>query len=144
LSSFSAVITFKSAVHAIMGEEAIAAAGLRVGVMGRPVELGADCGFCLRVGREDLERALSVLKSAGLSWQGAYLDEPGKAPRFSRLYGEEAGGPLAGPPEGLSLDKGPGEDKGPVADSGPGGERSPGPEAAVSSESRGQAMKERG
>jgi hypothetical protein len=145
LSSFSAVITFKSAVHAIMGEEAIAAAGLRVGVMGRPVELGADCGFCLRVGREDLERALLVLKSAGLSWQGAYQDEPGRAPRFSRLDGEETEG-LSGArsQESPDLDGGPGADGGLSAERSRGSERGPGSDTAISGQSRGQAMKERG
>jgi bacterioferritin-associated ferredoxin len=93
MSLFRAVITFKSAVHALMGEEAIAAAGLRVGVMSRPMELGSDCGFCLRVGSEDLERALEALAKAGLRWQGAYHDNPGGQPRFSQAGDGGASGP---------------------------------------------------
>lgn len=108
LSHFRAIITFKSAAHALMGEEAIAAAGLRVGVMGRPVELGADCGFCLRVGEDDLERALDVLTESGLSWQGAYHDNAGKTPRFepAALAGERPLGRLENGPENSGVENG--------------------------------------
>jgi hypothetical protein len=86
-----AVITFDSAAHALAGDEALAKAGLPVSVMGRPVELGGDCGFCLRVGPGDLDRALKILRGAGLAWAGAYLDSPGASPRFSKAF--------EGPPE---------------------------------------------
>ncbi|MDR2444129.1 MAG: DUF3343 domain-containing protein [Deltaproteobacteria bacterium] len=77
-----ALITFDSTSHALSGETALQDKGLAVSLMGRPVELGGDCGFCLRVEWEDLDIALIVLSEAGFIWQGAYLDFKHELPRY--------------------------------------------------------------
>jgi hypothetical protein len=73
--SRDAIITFDSTHFAIDSERILLKAGLEVKIMGRPIELGADCGFCLRIDVEYLHKALSILNNNGLSCQGIYLKE---------------------------------------------------------------------
>jgi hypothetical protein len=86
-----AIITFHSTVHALNAEQSLLDAGVSVGLMSRPNELGADCGFCVRVEEIDLERALEIFRAAGLVWQGAYIDTSVEVPRFRpiELKGDE-------------------------------------------------------
>jgi hypothetical protein len=78
-------MTFKGAAQALDAEDELRTAGIAVGLMGRPAELGADCGFCLRLSEDDLDRALAVLTAAGREWQGIWLDDPAGEPRFQSL-----------------------------------------------------------
>jgi bacterioferritin-associated ferredoxin len=83
-------LTFDSTHFAIDGEKALARSGIQVRVMGRPVELGADCGFCLRVAEADLERALAALAVEGLACRGAFLRVSGEGgeSRYRRIWPE--------------------------------------------------------
>ncbi|MDR0620329.1 MAG: DUF3343 domain-containing protein [Deltaproteobacteria bacterium] len=79
------IITFKSTTHALDSEQLLLKAGLSVGLMSRPTELGSDCGFCLTVTKDDLDKALGLIKAAGLVWQGTYLHRPESKPRWQKM-----------------------------------------------------------
>jgi hypothetical protein len=66
------VITFDGTGAALLGEEALKAQDLEVRVMARPNALGAQCGFCLRVGAGDLRKATRILRRARLPISGVY------------------------------------------------------------------------
>jgi len=75
--SGEAILCFSGVSQAISADGFLAEAGIPARVMPNPV---AGCGFCLRVAREDLERALAL------------LDERGLPAKLSRQDGGETGG----------------------------------------------------
>ncbi|MDR0354732.1 MAG: L-seryl-tRNA(Sec) selenium transferase [Deltaproteobacteria bacterium] len=78
------IINFDSTAQALTGEQNLLEAGLKVWVMSKPVDLGAECGFCLRVKDVDLASALKLLGDAELVWQGVYAS-PGETDKRWRL-----------------------------------------------------------
>jgi hypothetical protein len=54
------MFTFATTRDAIEGEKLLLAAGLTVGVMPLPGQIGAGCGICLRVSPEELDKARSL------------------------------------------------------------------------------------
>jgi hypothetical protein len=78
------IITFQNTTQALNGEAILLEAGLPVGVMSLPNEIGRDCGFCLTVSKDDLCQALFLLGQAGLAWQGTYNETPGQTPRWHK------------------------------------------------------------
>jgi hypothetical protein len=66
------VLTFDGTGAALIGEEALQKEGLAVWVMARPISLGAQCGFCLRVLPVELARAVRVLTAAQVKIRGVY------------------------------------------------------------------------
>jgi hypothetical protein len=88
------VLTFDGTGAALAGEERLKAAGIPVRVMARPSALGAQCGFCLRVGPEDLARASGVLREANLTVRGVYDQIPGPGGRWA--YAETPSSQWAG------------------------------------------------
>ncbi|MDR1546266.1 MAG: DUF3343 domain-containing protein [Deltaproteobacteria bacterium] len=86
------VLTFQSAAQALNGEQALAAAGFKVGLMARPTALGSECGFCLRLAAADLARALATLQAAGLAWEGVFVNEAqaGQKARYRPFDGHAA------------------------------------------------------
>ncbi len=67
------VFTFSGTHQAIEGERTLLEGGLKVRVMALPSGLGAGCGLCLRVGREDLAAAQGLLANAATEPEGVYL-----------------------------------------------------------------------
>ncbi|MDR2367462.1 MAG: DUF3343 domain-containing protein [Deltaproteobacteria bacterium] len=70
-----AVITFHGTAATIAAEDVLLSGDLPVAVMGRPSELGSDCGFCLRVDLTDLPKAIELIKKANINIQGIYKVE---------------------------------------------------------------------
>jgi hypothetical protein len=67
-----AIITIQSTAKALSAEKLLQKAGLAVGMMSLPTELGTECGFCLRVPFDDLPKALELLDAANLTWHKAF------------------------------------------------------------------------
>jgi len=66
------ILTFYTTRAAIGGEGCLLKAGLKVKAMALPSALGAGCGLCLRLEKSELQRALEILKDAGLEAEGAF------------------------------------------------------------------------
>ncbi|MDR2387324.1 MAG: DUF3343 domain-containing protein [Deltaproteobacteria bacterium] len=76
-----AIITFHSTAASIEAEDLLLSAQVAVRVMGRPNELGTDCGFCLKINLDDLTKALEIIKKANINIQKIYqvaLGQDGK------------------------------------------------------------------
>ncbi|MDR2302720.1 MAG: DUF3343 domain-containing protein [Deltaproteobacteria bacterium] len=67
-----AIITFHGTAASIAAEDVLLSEKVEVSVIGRPNELGSDCGFCLKIPLDDLEKALEIIKKANIAIQGIY------------------------------------------------------------------------
>jgi hypothetical protein len=76
------VIIIDGTAAALAGEEILLQQGVKVGVMSRPTELGSACGFCLRVERKDLAKAVLVLDKAEVKIGGVYDQKADKLGRW--------------------------------------------------------------
>ncbi len=56
------VFTFTTTSLAIKAEQALLGAGLKITVMPLPSQIKAGCGLCLRVQKEDLQTARTLLR----------------------------------------------------------------------------------
>ena len=70
-SRFS-VILLQSTSHAVRGESLLVRAGVDCRLIPVPRTLSSDCGVCIRVAPEDLERARLVLEGAHISIEGLH------------------------------------------------------------------------
>jgi hypothetical protein len=75
-----AIFSFNDTHSAIESESKLLSAGLAVGMMARPTNLGGQCGFCLRLDGQSLERAKKILTEAGIVWEGVYVKSEGSKP----------------------------------------------------------------
>ncbi len=65
LSQFC-VLLVPSTSYAVRAENLLARAGIEAKLIPVPRKFSSNCGTCLRIAREDLERALEVLKKGKL------------------------------------------------------------------------------
>lgn len=100
-SDADAVLTFRTARHAILGEQVLLAAGERVRVMPLPARITAGCGICLRVPAARRGAAAAALAGGGAPAEGIFLRAPDggyrlfPAPVFSEALGIGAGDAVA-------------------------------------------------
>ncbi|MDR2892701.1 MAG: DUF3343 domain-containing protein [Deltaproteobacteria bacterium] len=75
------VFTFHSTHDAINGERLLLSGGVKVKVMALPSSLGAGCGLCLRVAKDELDRSRGLLSEVDIHPQAVYAKnlENGKA-----------------------------------------------------------------
>lgn len=62
-------VLFHSTHHALWAEEVLGEAGLTVKVVSVPRQLSSDCGYCVQLLTEDVERARSALETAGVEFE---------------------------------------------------------------------------
>jgi hypothetical protein len=55
------ILTFDGVNAALNAEEILKAQRIPVRIMARPIGLGAQCGFCVRVDPENLDRVIQLL-----------------------------------------------------------------------------------
>ena len=67
------VITFAGASHAIQAEQFLLELGLPVKVMPTPSDVGAGCGFCLRLPPELARDALAKLAEGGIPHSATFI-----------------------------------------------------------------------
>jgi hypothetical protein len=69
------VLTYNSTKSALESEEKLLKEGFKVKVMARPVSLGANCGFCLRIESNEIDKAIIFLSKQGLKPEGLYYKD---------------------------------------------------------------------
>lgn len=67
-----AVVLVPSTSHALRAEKILKAAGLECKLIPVPRHLSSDCGVCVRIRREDREKALHALEMARVTIEGVY------------------------------------------------------------------------
>ncbi|MDR2827001.1 MAG: DUF3343 domain-containing protein [Candidatus Adiutrix intracellularis] len=67
------IITFSNTSSVMQGEEILLSKGVPVKIMARPIALGAECGFCLRLDYVYLAPALQALSQSALVPEGIFL-----------------------------------------------------------------------
>jgi hypothetical protein len=77
------IITFAATGAALKGEEVLQKHGLPVRVMARPNDLGAQCGFCLRVDPENWPQAVFLLEKEDIKIEGLYNQLPTENGRWA-------------------------------------------------------------
>ena len=66
------VLLVYSTNHALRGEHLLKRADIACKLIPVPRHLASDCGGCIRVAREDRERACTLLESNGLEIEGVH------------------------------------------------------------------------
>ena len=72
-------ITFRSVTHAQQGERILLGEGIGCRILRTPRWMEAQgCGYCIRLQRRDLERALPLLRSGGAPYRKIYRQDEGE------------------------------------------------------------------
>ena len=72
-------ITFRSVTHAQRGERILLGEGIGCRILRTPRWMEAQgCGYCIRLQRRDLERALPLLRSGGAPYRKIYRQNEGE------------------------------------------------------------------
>ena len=72
-------ITFRSVTHAQRGERILLGEGIGCRILRTPRWMEAQgCGYCIRLQRRDLERALPLLRSGGAPYRKIYRQDEGE------------------------------------------------------------------
>jgi len=66
------VILLQSTSHAIRGESVLTRAGVKCRLVPVPRQLSSDCGVCLRLDPEGLDRACQVLQQAHVAVESVH------------------------------------------------------------------------
>ena len=73
------MITFRSVTPAQRGEQVLSRAGIRCNLTRTPRQIAEQgCGYCIRLNRRDLERAVALLRSSGAPFRKIYRQEEGE------------------------------------------------------------------
>jgi hypothetical protein len=67
-----AVFTFATTHQAMVAEDTLRDAGIRLEVIPPPRELSPGCGLALRVSLGDVSDAIDVLASRGVAWEAIH------------------------------------------------------------------------
>ena len=77
-------ITFRSVTHAQRGERILLGDGIGCRILRTPRWMEEQgCGYCIRLNRRDLERAVVLLRSSGAPFRKIYRQEEGE--RFTEV-----------------------------------------------------------
>ena len=72
-------ITFRSVTHAQRGERILLGDGIGCRILRTPRWMEEQgCGYCIRLQRRDLERAVALLRSNGAAFRKVYRQEEGE------------------------------------------------------------------
>jgi bacterioferritin-associated ferredoxin len=64
-----AVLLVVSTSHALRAETLLRQSGVTSKLIPVPRHLSSDCGVCVRIAQQDVEQALAVLQSSGLTFE---------------------------------------------------------------------------